>query len=179
VRQSGPAGSSVSRPVNRSPVVGISIVIGAVRTKITPRPTPGPRQSRSITRATTRVQHPRSRGTVDRALASRAADFVAGRCSDHVVLHPALRVNTAYSLTPPLERKRRLRTSIPSVPTRLLYVDHVEERGTDFFEGACAQDLEGICGLQPIPLQPLRRTDRRPFRPPLHLPHAPRRDASS
>jgi hypothetical protein len=53
-------------------------------------------------------------------------------------------VNTAYSLTPPLERKRRLRTSIPSVPTRLLYVDHVEERGTDFFEVACAHDLEGI-----------------------------------
>jgi hypothetical protein len=30
------------------------------------------------------------------------------------------------------------------VPTRLLYVDHVEERGTDFFEVACAHDLEGI-----------------------------------
>ena len=34
----------------------------------------------------------------------------------------------------------------PSVPTRLLYVDHVLARGRDFFEVACAHDLEGIVG---------------------------------
>jgi len=45
-----------------------------------------------------------------------------------------------------VERKRRLRRLIPSVPTRLLYVDHVKGRGRDFFEVACAHDLEGIVG---------------------------------
>jgi ATP-dependent DNA ligase len=45
---------------------------------------------------------------------------------------------------PLVERKRRLRLLIPSVPTRLLYVDHIRERGRDFFEVACAHDLEGI-----------------------------------
>jgi hypothetical protein len=45
---------------------------------------------------------------------------------------------------PLVERKRRLRRLIPSVPTRLLYVDQVEARGRDFFEVACAHDLEGI-----------------------------------
>ena len=45
---------------------------------------------------------------------------------------------------PLVERKQRLRKLIPSVPTRLLYVDHVEARGRDFFEVACAHDLEGI-----------------------------------
>ena len=43
-----------------------------------------------------------------------------------------------------VERKRRLRRLITSQPTRLLYVDHVERRGKDFFEVACAYDLEGI-----------------------------------
>jgi bifunctional non-homologous end joining protein LigD len=47
---------------------------------------------------------------------------------------------------PLVERKRRLRRLIPSVPTRLLYVDHVLARGRDFFEVACAHDLEGIVG---------------------------------
>src|SRR5215204_2722742 len=41
---------------------------------------------------------------------------------------------------------RRLRRLIPSVPTRLLYVDHVQARGRDFFEVACAHGLEGIVG---------------------------------
>ena len=36
--------------------------------------------------------------------------------------------------------------TIPSVPTRLLYVDHVEARRGDFFQVACAHDLEGIVG---------------------------------
>ena len=45
---------------------------------------------------------------------------------------------------PLIERKRRLRQLIPSVPTRLLYVDHIKARGRDFFKVACAHDLEGI-----------------------------------
>ena len=45
---------------------------------------------------------------------------------------------------PLIERKRRLRQLIPSVPTRLLYVDHIKFRGRDFFQVACAHDLEGI-----------------------------------
>jgi bifunctional non-homologous end joining protein LigD len=45
---------------------------------------------------------------------------------------------------PLVERKRRLRQLVPSVPTRLLYVDHITARGSDFFEVACAHDLEGI-----------------------------------
>jgi bifunctional non-homologous end joining protein LigD len=47
---------------------------------------------------------------------------------------------------PLLERKRRLRRLIPSVLIRLLYVDHLEARGRDFFRVACAYDLEGIVG---------------------------------
>ena len=45
---------------------------------------------------------------------------------------------------PLIDRKRRLRQLIPSVPTRLLYVDHIQGCGTDFFRVACAHDLEGI-----------------------------------
>jgi ATP-dependent DNA ligase len=45
---------------------------------------------------------------------------------------------------PLVERKRRLRRLIPSVPTRLLYVEHIRARGRDFFEVACAHDLERI-----------------------------------
>ena len=41
---------------------------------------------------------------------------------------------------PLVERKRRLRRLIPSVPTRLLYVDHVEARGQGLLRGrVCAR----------------------------------------
>jgi bifunctional non-homologous end joining protein LigD len=40
---------------------------------------------------------------------------------------------------PLIERKRRLRRLIPSVPRRLLYVEHSHGH----FEVACAHDLEG------------------------------------
>jgi len=45
---------------------------------------------------------------------------------------------------PLLERKRRLRALMPAVQGRLQYVDHIEERGTDFYKLACAKDLEGV-----------------------------------
>jgi bifunctional non-homologous end joining protein LigD len=45
-----------------------------------------------------------------------------------------------------LHGQGRLRRLIPSVPTQLLYVDHVLARGRDFFEVASEHDLEGIVG---------------------------------
>lgn len=45
---------------------------------------------------------------------------------------------------PPLERKRRLVQILPTIESRLLYLDHLDERGCDFFRVACFRDLEGI-----------------------------------
>jgi bifunctional non-homologous end joining protein LigD len=45
---------------------------------------------------------------------------------------------------PLLERKRRLRAIMPKVESRLLYVDHIAERGRDLFRAACDRDIEGI-----------------------------------
>ena len=45
---------------------------------------------------------------------------------------------------PLIERKRRLRQLISSVPTRLLYVDHGTGRGERLLQIACAHDLEKI-----------------------------------
>lgn len=42
------------------------------------------------------------------------------------------------------ERKFRLKEIVKPHTSRLLYLDHVEERGEDFFELACEHDLEGI-----------------------------------
>ena len=43
-----------------------------------------------------------------------------------------------------LERKSVLRSIIPEQPSALLYADHVDQRGVDFFRLACERDLEGI-----------------------------------
>ena len=43
-----------------------------------------------------------------------------------------------------IERKARLRSLVPDDDARLLYVDHVEERGVALFEKICEMDLEGI-----------------------------------
>src|SRR5262249_909240 len=45
---------------------------------------------------------------------------------------------------PLLARKARLRALVPSNTGRLLYLDHLEERGVALFERVCALDLEGI-----------------------------------
>jgi hypothetical protein len=45
---------------------------------------------------------------------------------------------------PLLERKRILRSIVPKPPSVLLYADHVEQRGIDFFRRVCELDLEGI-----------------------------------
>jgi bifunctional non-homologous end joining protein LigD len=47
---------------------------------------------------------------------------------------------------PLLKRKRRLVRLMPTIETRLLYLDHIEERGCDLFRVACERDLEGIVG---------------------------------
>ena len=47
---------------------------------------------------------------------------------------------------PLLERKRRQRRIMPTIETRLLYLDHLEQRGRDLFRVACERDLEGIVG---------------------------------
>jgi bifunctional non-homologous end joining protein LigD len=45
---------------------------------------------------------------------------------------------------PLLQRKRRLFRVMPMIETRLLYLDHLRERGGDLFRAACERDLEGI-----------------------------------
>jgi len=45
---------------------------------------------------------------------------------------------------PLAERKRRLRGAVPHEAERLLYCDHIEERGEHLFRLACKRDLEGI-----------------------------------
>ena len=48
--------------------------------------------------------------------------------------------------SPLLERKRELLRIMPTIQTRLLYLDHIEQRGCDLFRVACERDLEGIVG---------------------------------
>jgi ATP-dependent DNA ligase len=33
---------------------------------------------------------------------------------------------------------------MPTIETRLLYLDHIERRGRDLFRAACERDLEGV-----------------------------------
>jgi bifunctional non-homologous end joining protein LigD len=47
---------------------------------------------------------------------------------------------------PLVERKRRLRRIVPRIDSRLLYIDHLEQRGVDLFRESCGRDLEGIVG---------------------------------
>ena len=43
-----------------------------------------------------------------------------------------------------MDRKRRLRSVIPSSCDRLFYCDHIEQLGELLFQIACERDLEGI-----------------------------------
>ena len=45
---------------------------------------------------------------------------------------------------PLIERKARLRKLLRRKRSRVLYVDHIEVRGREFFEKVCELDLEGI-----------------------------------
>ena len=45
---------------------------------------------------------------------------------------------------PLVERKAKLRELVPSPPSRLLYLDHVEDQGVELYEQCCKLDLEGV-----------------------------------
>jgi len=45
---------------------------------------------------------------------------------------------------PLLHRKQWLKAIMPELPSHLLYLDHVGERGKDFYRLCCEWDLEGI-----------------------------------
>lgn len=45
---------------------------------------------------------------------------------------------------PLVERKRLLRSIVPVESSCLLFADHIERNGTDFFRLACDRDLEGV-----------------------------------
>lgn len=42
-----------------------------------------------------------------------------------------------------LARKQQLLAIMPKVECRVLYLDHIAERGLDLFRVACERDLEG------------------------------------
>jgi bifunctional non-homologous end joining protein LigD len=46
--------------------------------------------------------------------------------------------------SPLIERKRLLKALMPTVESRLRYVDHVRQTGTEFYRLICREDLEGI-----------------------------------
>ena len=45
---------------------------------------------------------------------------------------------------PLVERKRLLQSIVPAQPSVLMYAEHIERSGVEFFRLACEQDLEGI-----------------------------------
>jgi bifunctional non-homologous end joining protein LigD len=45
---------------------------------------------------------------------------------------------------PLIERKRLLRSVVPEQPSAMLYANHIEGQGREFFRLACELDLEGI-----------------------------------
>jgi bifunctional non-homologous end joining protein LigD len=45
---------------------------------------------------------------------------------------------------PLIERKRLLRSIVPGQPSVMLYAEHIEGYGVEFFRLACEQDLKGI-----------------------------------
>ena len=47
---------------------------------------------------------------------------------------------------PLIERKRLLRSIVPEKSSSLLYADHIEQHGVEFFRLACDRDLEGVVG---------------------------------
>lgn len=47
-------------------------------------------------------------------------------------------------MLPLIKRKARLKKLLRRRRSRMLYVDHIEARGCEFFEKACGLDLEGI-----------------------------------
>jgi bifunctional non-homologous end joining protein LigD len=45
---------------------------------------------------------------------------------------------------PLLERKRRLVSVLPKIESRILYLDHIMNRGIELYDEVCRRDLEGV-----------------------------------
>ena len=45
---------------------------------------------------------------------------------------------------PLIERKRMLREIVPQESSCVLYANHIEQNGVEFFRLACERDLEGV-----------------------------------
>jgi bifunctional non-homologous end joining protein LigD len=57
-----------------------------------------------------------------------------------------------------VERKALLRSRLPAEPTQILYADHVEKHGVEFFHKVCEMDLEGIVAKRMV--APYKSTTR-------------------
>jgi bifunctional non-homologous end joining protein LigD len=76
---------------------------------------------------------------------SRFYDLLFRREWPHFVAFDLLSIDgTDVRGRPLLERKRRLRRLMPRIESRLIYLDHLEQRGDALFEAVCAHDCEGI-----------------------------------
>ena len=62
---------------------------------------------------------------------------------------------------PLVERKWQLKELVPSPPSRLLYLDHVEDEGVELYEQCCKLDLEGVVAKPK--LSPYRELDGKPL----------------
>ena len=62
---------------------------------------------------------------------------------------------------PLVERKANLKELVPHPPSRLLYLDHVEDQGVELFTRCCKLDLEGIVAKPKD--SPYWKLDRKPL----------------
>jgi ATP-dependent DNA ligase len=68
----------------------------------------------------------------------------------HFIAFDALTIDGRDIRGEPLwRRKRQLRRIIPRGESRLLFLDHLQERGQALFEAVCAHDCEGIAVTPP------------------------------
>ncbi len=67
------------------------------------------------------------------------------RAEPHFMVFDCLWLNgTDLRGLPLIGRKAALRRIVPPQPARLLYVEHIAERGIEFYHAACEMHLEGI-----------------------------------
>ena len=76
---------------------------------------------------------------------SNFGDLLYRRSDPHFFAFDLLWLNGRDLRDLPLtERKQKLREIVPAAPSRVLYSDHVETRGTQLYHFATEYDLEGI-----------------------------------
>jgi hypothetical protein len=85
----------------------------------------------------TRLAHGAPYSMAKSAVWTRTAAATSTRCSSGVN-------GKDLTTVPLLERKRVLVSVLPKIDTRLLYLDHIAQRGVDLYRAACERDLEGI-----------------------------------